>query len=127
MSAICEFNFVLHLLLLGAEEKREEAETQASELLIKQRSLDELLVELGSKGPRSVAKTREQVMIKHWLMIIGILNVFQFHFSKCYQLLVILSSFQVIEWQKKLEDIRLRELRSRRNADRWAKEVDHLR
>ena len=65
----------LHSLLLGAEEKREEAETQASELLIKQRSLDELLAELGSKGPRSVAKTREQVMIKHWQMIIGI---FQF-------------------------------------------------
>ena len=60
----------LHSLLLGAEEKREEAETQASELLIKQRSLDELLAELGSKGPRSVAKTREQVMIKHWQMII---------------------------------------------------------
>ena len=91
MSAICEFNFVLHLLLLGAEEKREEAETQASELLIKQRSLDELLVELGSKGPRSVAKTREQVMIKHWLMMIGIFQ--SIHFSKCYQLLVILSSF----------------------------------
>ena len=91
MSTICEFNFVLHLLLLGAEEKREEAETQASELLIKQRSLDELLVELGSKGPRSVAKTREQVMIKHWQMIIDI--VIQFYFSKCYQLLVILSSF----------------------------------
>ena len=35
--------------------------------------------------------------------------------------------FKVIEWQKKLEDIRLRELRSRRNADRWAKEVEHLR
>ena len=34
---------------------------------------------------------------------------------------------QVIEWQKKLEDIRLRELRSRRNADRWAKEVEHFR
>ena len=34
---------------------------------------------------------------------------------------------KVIEWQKKLEDIRLRELRSRRNADRWAKEVEHLR
>ena len=66
------FNFVWHLLLLGAEEKREEAETQASELLIKQRSLDELLAELGSKGPRSVAKSREQVMIKHWQMIVGI-------------------------------------------------------
>ena len=66
------FNLVWHLLLLGAEEKREEAETQASELLIKQRSLDELLAELGSKGPRSVAKTREQVMIKHWQMIVGI-------------------------------------------------------
>ena len=50
-------------LLLGAEEKREEAETQASELLIKKHSLDELLVELGSKGPRSAAKTREQVMM----------------------------------------------------------------
>ena len=125
MTNTFEFNIVLHSLWLGAEEKREEAETQASELLIKQRSLDELLAELGSKGPRSVAKTREQVMIKHWKMIIGIF--IQFDFSKCYQLLQILSSFQVIEWQKKLEDIRLRELRSRRNADRWAKEVDHLR
>ena len=48
---------------LGAEEKREEAETQASELLIKKHSLDELLVEIGSKGPRSAAKTREQVMM----------------------------------------------------------------
>ena len=44
------------------EEKREEAETQASELLIKKHSLDELLVELGSKGPRSATKTREQVI-----------------------------------------------------------------
>ena len=79
------FNLVWHLLLLGAEEKREEAETQASELLIKQRSLDELLAELGSKGPRSVAKTREQVMIKHWQMIVGIFQsiiYIQFHFSK---------------------------------------------
>ena len=47
----------------GAEEKREEAETQASELLIKKHSLDELLIEIGSKGPRSAAKTREQVMM----------------------------------------------------------------
>ena len=80
----------LHSLLLGAEEKREEAETQASELLIKQRSLDELLAELGSKGPRSVAKTREQVMIKHYQVIIGVFQLI-FHFSKCYQLLVLLS------------------------------------
>ena len=65
----------LHSLLLGAEEKREEAETQASELLIKQRSLDELLAELGSKGPRSVAKTREQVMIKHYQVIIGVFQL----------------------------------------------------
>ena len=79
----------LHSLLLGAEEKREEAETQASELLIKQRSLDELLAELGSKGPRSVAKTREQVMIKHWQMIVGIFQ--SITFLKIYQLLVILS------------------------------------
>ena len=50
-------------LLLAAEDKSEEAETQASELLIKKNSLDELLIELGSKGPRSVAKTREQVMM----------------------------------------------------------------
>ena len=42
---------------------------------------------------------------------------------KCERLFVL----KVIEWQKKLEDIRLRELRSRRNADRWAKEVEHLR
>ena len=74
MANTFEFNLILQSLLLGAEEKREEAETQASELLIKQRSLDELLVELGSKGPRSVAKTREQVMIKHWRMIIDIVN-----------------------------------------------------
>ena len=73
MANTFDFNIVLQSLCLGAEEKREEAETQASELLIKQRSLDELLAELGSKGPRSVAKTREQVMIKHWQMIIGIL------------------------------------------------------
>ena len=73
MANTFEFNTVLQSLCSGAEEKREEAETQASELLIKQRSLDELLAELGSKGPRSVAKTREQVMIKHWQMIIGIL------------------------------------------------------
>ena len=72
MANTFEFNLFLHSRLLGAEEKREEAETQASELLIKQRSLDELLAELGSKGPRSVAKTREQVMIKHWQMIVGI-------------------------------------------------------
>ena len=89
MANTFDFNIVLQSLCLGAEEKREEAETQASELLIKQRSLDELLAELGSKGPRSVAKTREQVMIQYWQIIIGIL----FHFSKCYQLLVILSSF----------------------------------
>ena len=79
--------------LKAAEEKKEEAETQASELLIKKRSLDELMSELGSKGPRRATKTRDLV----------------------------------IEWQKKLEDIRLRELRSRRNADRWAKEVEHFR
>ncbi len=34
---------------------------------------------------------------------------------------------QVVEWQKKLEELRLRELRSRRQSDRWSKEVDHLR
>jgi hypothetical protein len=34
---------------------------------------------------------------------------------------------QVIEWQKKLEELRLRELRSRRYAERWSAEVDHLR
>ena len=88
MANTFEFNLVLHSRLLGAEEKREEAETQASELLIKQRSLDELLAELGSKGPRSVAKTREQVMFKHWQMIVGI---FQSIILKIYQLLVILS------------------------------------
>ena len=109
-------------LLLGAEEKREEAETQASELLIKKHSLDELLVELGSKGPRSAAKTREQVMmvftiLDHSTLIPISMNI------KNEQFFV----FKVIEWQKKLEDIRLRELRSRRNADRWAKEVEHLR
>ena len=53
--------FFLFLFLIAAEDKREESETQASELLIKKQSLDELLGELGSKGPRSVAKTREQV------------------------------------------------------------------
>ena len=73
MANTFDFNIVLQSLCLGAEEKREEAETQASELLIKQRSLDELLAELGSKGPRSVAKTREQVMIQYWQIIIGIL------------------------------------------------------
>ena len=82
MANTFEFNLVLHSRLLGAEEKREEAETQASELLIKQRSLDELLAELGSKGPRSVAKTREQVMFKHWQMIVGIFQSIKFHFSK---------------------------------------------
>ena len=35
--------------------------------------------------------------------------------------------FQVMEWQQRLEDLRLRDLRSRRNAEHWAKEVDHLR
>ncbi len=34
---------------------------------------------------------------------------------------------QVIEWQKKLEDLRLKELRSRRQCERWSAEVDHLR
>ena len=52
---------ICNLSILAAEEKKEEAETQASELLIKKRSLDELLDEVGSKGPRSAAKTREQV------------------------------------------------------------------
>ena len=33
----------------------------------------------------------------------------------------------MLEWQQKLEDLRLRDLRSRRNAEHWAKEVDHLR
>ena len=32
-----------------------------------------------------------------------------------------------MEWQQRLEDLRLRDLRSRRNAEHWAKEVDHLR
>ena len=34
---------------------------------------------------------------------------------------------QVVEWQKKLEELRLRELRSRRQSERWSAEVDHLR
>ena len=34
---------------------------------------------------------------------------------------------QVLEWHKKLEDLRLRDLRSRRQSDRWSAEVDHLR
>ena len=51
----------MFLLTLAAEEKKEEAETQASEILIKKRSLDELTAELGSKGPRSATKTRDQV------------------------------------------------------------------
>lgn len=34
---------------------------------------------------------------------------------------------QVSEWQKKLEELRLRELRSRRLSERWSAEVDHLR
>ena len=58
---LCLLTILIHDL--GAEEKREEAETQASELLIKKHSLDELLVEIGSKGPRSAAKIREQVMM----------------------------------------------------------------
>ena len=36
-------------------------------------------------------------------------------------------NFQVLEWQQRLEDLRLRDLRSRRNAEHWAKEVEHLR
>ena len=32
-----------------------------------------------------------------------------------------------MEWQQRLEDLRIRDLRSRRNAEHWAKEVDHLR
>ena len=67
MSQFSHLNTLCSLSILiydsGAEEKREEAETQASELLIKKHSLDELLVEIGSKGPRSAAKTREQVMM----------------------------------------------------------------
>ena len=61
LRTLCSLSFLIYDL--GAEEKREEAETQASELLIKKHSLDELLVEIGSKGPRSAAKTREQVMM----------------------------------------------------------------
>ena len=34
---------------------------------------------------------------------------------------------QVLEWHKKLEDLRLRDLRSRRQSERWSAEVDHLR
>jgi centrosomal protein CEP290 len=34
---------------------------------------------------------------------------------------------QVVEWQKRLEELRLRELRSRRQSERWSVEVDHLR
>ena len=60
LRTLCSLSFLIYDL--GAEEKREEAETQASELLIKKHSLDELLVEIGSKGPRSAAKTREQVL-----------------------------------------------------------------
>ena len=33
----------------------------------------------------------------------------------------------MLEWQQRLEDLRLRDLRSRRNAEHWAKEVEHLR
>lgn len=33
---------------------------------------------------------------------------------------------QVLEWQKKLEDLRLRDLRSKRLADQMSQEVDHL-
>ena len=61
LSTLCSLSILIYDS--GAEEKREEAETQASELLIKKHSLDELLVEIGSKGPRSAAKTREQVMM----------------------------------------------------------------
>lgn len=35
--------------------------------------------------------------------------------------------FQILEWQHRLEDLRLRDLRSRRNAEHWSKEVEHLR
>ena len=61
LTTLCSLSILIYDS--GAEEKREEAETQASELLIKKHSLDELLVEIGSKGPRSAAKTREQVMM----------------------------------------------------------------
>ena len=41
--------------------------------------------------------------------------------------MIFVGRFQVLEWQQKLEDLRLRDLRSRRNAEHWAKEVEHLR
>ena len=34
---------------------------------------------------------------------------------------------QIQDWASKLEDLRLRDLRSRRNAEHWCKEVEHLR
>lgn len=34
---------------------------------------------------------------------------------------------QVQDWASKLEDLRLRDLRSKRNAEHWCKEVEHLR
>lgn len=37
------------------------------------------------------------------------------------------ASKQALEWQKKLEDLRLRDMRSRRSAEQWAKEVATLR
>ena len=34
---------------------------------------------------------------------------------------------QVLEWHSKLEDLRLKELHARRNAEQWEKEVKHLK
>ncbi len=34
---------------------------------------------------------------------------------------------QVLEWQKRMEDLRLRDSKARRNAEQWQREVEHLR
>ncbi len=41
--------------------------------------------------------------------------------------IVIIILRKVLEWQQRLEDLRLRDLRSRRNAEHWSKELEHLR
>ena len=33
---------------------------------------------------------------------------------------------QALEWQKRLEDLRLRDLRSRRHAEQWSREAERL-
>ena len=95
--------------------KQERLSNNLIEINIEKQKLNSLLFQAESKV-KSVEKEREEMEVKK-RGIDEILKTLK-HGS---------GTKQVLEWHSKLEDLRLKELHARRNAEEWEKEVLQLR